>query len=205
MQRIPQTILGAIAIIIAVSSGSALAEEFRRDEGRHGPERHMVFDNRHGHGHYYPALGFAVSTLPVNAIRIGFGRERFFFQGGVWYQPRHGVYVVVRAPIGISVPVLPLAYTTVWAGGVPYYYANDVYYAGNPGNYVVVAPPANFVARPEAAQPAPPPPAPPGAPGSSMPAPPPGTWYYCDSSKAYYPYVAECPTGWRVVPATPPR
>jgi hypothetical protein len=29
-------------------------------------------------------------------------------------------------------------------------------------------------------------------------------WYYCDSAKAYYPYVKECPEGWRTVPAAPP-
>jgi hypothetical protein len=29
-------------------------------------------------------------------------------------------------------------------------------------------------------------------------------WYYCDAAKAYYPYVATCPTGWKSVPATPP-
>jgi len=29
-------------------------------------------------------------------------------------------------------------------------------------------------------------------------------WYYCAASKAYYPYVAECPGGWQPVPATPP-
>jgi hypothetical protein len=29
-----------------------------------------------------------------------------------------------------------------------------------------------------------------------------GWWYYCDASKAYYPYVKECPSGWqRVAPA----
>jgi hypothetical protein len=30
------------------------------------------------------------------------------------------------------------------------------------------------------------------------------TWYYCDSAGGYYPYVPECPSGWRAVPATPP-
>ena len=30
-----------------------------------------------------------------------------------------------------------------------------------------------------------------------------GTWYYCDASKTYYPYVKECRTGWRPVPAQP--
>jgi hypothetical protein len=29
-------------------------------------------------------------------------------------------------------------------------------------------------------------------------------WYYCDSAKAYYPYVQACAEGWRAVPATPP-
>jgi hypothetical protein len=31
-----------------------------------------------------------------------------------------------------------------------------------------------------------------------------GDWYYCAASKAYYPYVAECPAGWQRVPAQPP-
>lgn len=30
------------------------------------------------------------------------------------------------------------------------------------------------------------------------------SWYYCDSAKAYYPYVQSCAEGWRSVPATPP-
>lgn len=28
-------------------------------------------------------------------------------------------------------------------------------------------------------------------------------WYYCDSARAYYPYVQSCAEGWRAVPATP--
>ena len=30
-----------------------------------------------------------------------------------------------------------------------------------------------------------------------------GYWYYCDESKAYYPYVKECPAGWQQVPPQP--
>lgn len=35
---------------------------------------------------------------------------------------------------------------------------------------------------------------------------PPATqyWYYCPASKAYYPYVSECPSGWQQVQPTPP-
>jgi hypothetical protein len=29
-------------------------------------------------------------------------------------------------------------------------------------------------------------------------------WYYCDEAKSYYPYVAQCPGGWRAVSPTPP-
>ncbi len=30
-------------------------------------------------------------------------------------------------------------------------------------------------------------------------------WYYCESAKAYYPYVQQCPTGWlKVVPSPQP-
>jgi hypothetical protein len=29
-------------------------------------------------------------------------------------------------------------------------------------------------------------------------------WYYCDRPSGYYPYVTECPSGWKTVPATPP-
>ena len=32
----------------------------------------------------------------------------------------------------------------------------------------------------------------------------PEVWYYCDGAKAYYPYVSNCPGGWRTVPAAPP-
>lgn len=35
-------------------------------------------------------------------------------------------------------------------------------------------------------------------------APPPETvWYYCESSRNYYPYASVCPEGWRTVPAQP--
>jgi hypothetical protein len=36
-------------------------------------------------------------------------------------------------------------------------------------------------------------------------APPPATyWYYCNDPQGYYPYVTQCPGGWRPVVPTPP-
>lgn len=31
----------------------------------------------------------------------------------------------------------------------------------------------------------------------------PATWYYCNNPPGYYPYVQQCSTGWRAVPAQP--
>lgn len=33
--------------------------------------------------------------------------------------------------------------------------------------------------------------------------PPTAYWYYCDAARRYYPYVPNCASGWRQVPATP--
>ena len=33
---------------------------------------------------------------------------------------------------------------------------------------------------------------------------PPPYWHYCDAAQAYYPYVEQCPGGWRRVLPTPP-
>lgn len=34
---------------------------------------------------------------------------------------------------------------------------------------------------------------------------PAGYWYYCSDPKGYYPYVKECPSGWRRVDPVPPQ
>jgi len=45
---------------------------------------------------------------------------------------------------------------------------------------------------------------PPDLPVPAVPPPPtPTNWYYCESAKGYYPYVATCPEGWRAVMPTP--
>ena len=35
------------------------------------------------------------------------------------------------------------------------------------------------------------------------PKPPTQVWYYCPNPQGYYPYVAQCYSGWQAVPATP--
>jgi Family of unknown function (DUF6515) len=153
---------------------------------------HWVFDERFHHDHFYPALGYSVSVLPPGHVDVTFGPGHYFFHAGVWYERRGPNFVVVRPPVGIVVPVLPPAYSTVMVAGIPYYYANDIYYDAVPNGYQVIEPPVDT-----------PVPAPPQtaavSPASA------GNWYYCESTKSYYPHVTECKEGWRTVPATPPQ
>jgi hypothetical protein len=192
----------ALACALVAALAAPLAQAQRREVEHREVERyhteHWVYDNRFHHNHYYPALGYGVTALPPGGVAIGFRGARFFFHSGVWYQPVGPRFVVVRPPVGIIVPVLPPSYATVWTGGIPYYYANDTYYEQAPGGYAVVDAPA--VENTAAA--APPPPSAPAQPAAS--APQTGSWYYCESSKAYYPYVSSCAEGWKQVPAAPP-
>jgi len=68
-----------------------------------------------------------------------------------------------------------------WWGPYPYYYPAPVYYPP----VVVQQQPTTYVERND-------------QPLQS------GYWYYCEPSRAYYPYVKECPSGWKAVPPSPP-
>jgi len=119
----------------------------------------MVFDNRYHHDHYYPAPGYVASVVPHGAVIVGAGPNRYWFHGGVWYQPYGPRYRVVLPPVGVVIPLLPPAYVTLTLGGLPYYYANGVYYRAVPEGYAVVTPPPEVLSTAQV-QPAPPPPAP---------------------------------------------
>lgn len=192
-------VFGALCFVPAVH-----AQQRHEPQARHEVVRerfstpHWRYDNRFHHDHYYPQIGYSVRTLPSTRVAITFRGSPFFFHGGVWYRTSGPGFIVVRPPIGIVVPVLPPSYATVWVGSAPYYYADDVFYEQTDGGYAVVAPPAGYVEQGDAppSQVAVPPAAPQA--GSAM-------WYYCESSKTYYPYVSECKEGWKEVPATPPH
>jgi hypothetical protein len=198
----------AIAALVLMLTGTASADEHRerrREAGEPYRAQHWIYDDRYHHSHYYPSIGYSVTVLPPGYLALNFSNRRFYFQGGVWFAPAGAGFAVVRPPVGVIVPVLPPAYTTVWIAGAPYYYANDIYYRSAPGGYVVAAPPEvpTYTEAPAAPQA---PPTPPAAPApSAAPQAGSGMWYYCDASRAYYPYVAECKEGWRPVPAIPPQ
>jgi hypothetical protein len=75
----------------------------------------------------------------------------------------------------------------------PYYYGYGAYpYYYPPVVVERVAPPV-YIEQQQAEPPA----------TGTVP-PPINYWYYCPPTQAYYPYVKECPTGWRKVLPTPP-
>ncbi len=94
-------------------------------------------------GRYYPPVGSVSRSLPGEYRPYYHGRDRYYFNGGIWYAPSGPGFVVVRPPRGLVINVLPPFYSTVWFGGVPYYYADNVYYSWQPdqNGYAVVDPP----------------------------------------------------------------
>lgn len=73
-------------------------------------------------------------------------------------------------------------------GGIWYYYAAPIYPYPNP--YL----PGTVIVTTNQNDATPPPPT--QAPTQY--------WYHCDSPEGYYPYISQCSTGWKPVPATPP-
>jgi hypothetical protein len=95
--------------------------------------------------------------------------------------PRHGG--PVRLGLYVSAPVY-------WGGyWGPRYYYPPYYYP--PAVLTVPASPPTYVEQAPVAAPA-------------APAPQPGYWYYCAESRAYYPYVNQCPGEWQRVSPQPP-
>lgn len=107
--------------------------------------RGQILDQRYNHGRYYPPIGTIRPSLPGDYRPYYRGRDRYYFNGGIWYAPRGPGFVVVQPPPGLVISILPPYYSTVWFGGNPYYYADNVYYTWQPeqNGYAVVDPPDN--------------------------------------------------------------
>jgi hypothetical protein len=88
-----------------------------------------------------------------------------------------------HARVGVFIgPTIAVPFGPFWApywAPYPYAYPYGYPYAYPP---VVVQPPPQAYVQPPPTQP---------------------SWYYCDNPQGYYPYVQQCPGGWRQVPARP--
>jgi hypothetical protein len=145
-------------------------------DGRPGPGGH--FDGGHGGG----GVRYAFHGRDVRHFNE---HDRAAWQGGSWHHEYHNG-----------------RYGYWWfAGGSWYFYDQPVY------PYPVVVSEDVYVdpgyedpgpQQPVYVQDSGPPPPPP-----QQVAPPPGYWYYCDNPPGYYPYIANCGTPFRLVPAQP--
>ena len=144
--------LGWIAASALLAAGLSPAHA---DGGGDGPGGHSHFDGRYRHNQYYPTRGYLTGEAPRGAVVVNHHDRRFWYGGGVWYQPYGPRWRVVAPPIGVFVPLLPPFYTTVWFGGIPYYYANDTYYRWHERRraYEVIEPPGEASAATEAPPP----------------------------------------------------
>lgn len=97
-------------------------------------------------------------------------------------QFRHRSHSRVYFGVGIGTGFYSgYGYGSPWYYGAPYY--GTPIYRSPP--VVIQQPPPVYIEQPQP--------------------PVPGYWYYCGASKAYYPYVNDCPEPWqRVSPLPPP-
>jgi hypothetical protein len=147
------------------------------------------------------AKGFKYSFLALVAVLV-------FSSEAAWARRHHYHHSHSRARVGvgvgIGVPLLSPFYHSYRPYAYPYYspyYSSFPYYYGAYAPVVINRAPPVYIERAavEAAS-------------AGMPMPQPvvreqtasnTSWYYCAASKAYYPYVDKCPSGWRKVPSRP--
>jgi len=145
--------ISIVLSLLASFSAAAISQERRDHQQQRNdhPRETPRLDQRSRNDRGFPPLGHTAGALPRGRIPIAHGGGRYFFNGGVWFRPIGGSYLVIAPPIGIFAPVLPPSFVTLQIDGTSYYYANGIYYAMRPeGGYSVVAPPSGRVATPSA-------------------------------------------------------
>ncbi|MDD5331001.1 MAG: hypothetical protein PHX38_13440 [Sulfuricella sp.] len=101
-----------------------------------------------------------------------------------------GVGVGLVLGLGLGLELARPYYGPGYYYPAPYYYAPPPYYYPPPVVVAPYAPPPVYIEQEGYTQ--------------AVPAQPPSSWYYCPGSKAYYPYVRQCPEGWERVSPQPP-
>jgi hypothetical protein len=114
------------------------------------------------------------TVLAITLALAGIAASGFAFA-----QHRHG-RVAIGIGIGFGVPY----------AAFPYYYPHYGYYPPYYSPYY----PAPVVIQQQA---------PVYVEQQAQPQQPSGYWYYCNDSRAYYPYVTQCPSGWQRVAPQP--
>jgi len=106
-----------------------------------------------------------------------------------------GPYGRTRVGLYIGAPVIGFGFGYHAFYPPPYYYPPYYYYPPfQPAPVVIQQQPTVYVEQN---------PQPAAQPQVQSPAPSSAYWYYCADSRAYYPYVRDCPAGWQRVAPQP--
>ena len=125
-------------------------------------------------------VGIAANGLAYAGPRHGGGHG-----GHVYAGHRHSGHGHVGIGLYFGVPYGYPYYPPYY---YPYYYPPVIVTPARPPVYIEQAPPSSYI-PPDIA-----------APSESDQY----YWYHCDKPDGYYPYVKECPGGWKKVTPTPP-
>jgi hypothetical protein len=173
-------IVGFIVMISIYTSGTACSAGTSSDTGNSGTYSRGGGSGRgHNYG-YYRGGGRSISHYGGYYRGRGYGSG--YYGGYYWGRGYGSSYgVVIGNPYWGASWYVPYYYPLI-----PYY---DPYYY--PYRLEVTEPsmPQEYIEQSSEGE---------SSPSTS------GVWYFCPESKAYYPYVRECPGGWQKVPAQPP-
>jgi len=132
---------------------------FRDRDGMRGNRAYNNYD-RDNHRDYYRGngsytrnvwgsswhpVGYFLSGLTANAIRLSFGNGYYYYSDGCYYRPYNGGYTVVAPIMGSIVSYLPDGYETVQVGNEYYYYYGGDFYIDNGRGYLLVQAPVGAV------------------------------------------------------------
>ena len=98
--------------------------------------------------HWHP-WGFFVATVAATAIIVSVSNQDYYYDEGVYYQPKDDGegYVVVEPPVGAAVSSLPKDTEEITVEGETYYYYGGTYYQKEGDKYVVVPPMAGTIVQ----------------------------------------------------------
>jgi hypothetical protein len=82
-----------------------------------------------------------VNFLPNRYSTVWAGRQRYYYNDGLYYSPYGREYVIVAPPVGSYVNTIPADFSPVVINGTTYYIDQGSYYVYTPKGYQVVPSP----------------------------------------------------------------
>lgn len=173
-----------MAIIASVTILVVAAPAFSADGGRTGGHSGRSYRDGHSGGGYRDGRSGGSYREGRSGGGYRDGHRGGYYRSG-WHRGDWDVNFWFGGPLWSSWWYYPYYYPYY-----PYYYGYPSYYYPYAGAVREPSLPEEYIQR--------------AGPDEDAETAPSGVWYFCMKSKAYYPYVKECPGGWRTVEASPP-